>query len=424
MRNQSAWRIAGAVLLAMGVGACSRGERSQEIAALDKADQAGVVTKDKYQTRKARPAAAAAPAATANAAQGHVYRMKMASAVDRQGFERPLVSASMLVPTDWQSEGGTTWNIKDRCNTRQTTLRASGPDGRAIEIFPSHNWVWADNPYPLRQYAAQQAQFGDRACDVMPPMAAADYLRSTLGRIRPTAQLVGIEPAPKLMAKVEASARENERMAMQYGLQKHIRPDVVRGRVKYNLNNQPVEEWIYVVILITGTLGPSMNLQTMQMTQAYTYNCGAYVTGERAPQGQLDASEQFFELLVSTYRINPEWQARVTNSALAIQQIELKGARDRSAIISKSANDIADIQRQGWENRRRSEDRVAESFSQSIRGVETYRNPATGETIDLSNQYGQAWVNNRGEYLLSDRPGFNPSVELREEWKPLERVRR
>jgi hypothetical protein len=62
-------------------------------------------------------------------------------------------------------------------------------------------------------------------------------------------------------------------------------------------------------------------------------------------------------------------------------------------------------------------------MSQGTRGVETYRNLSTGETIDLSNQYGHAWVNNRGEYLLSDQEGFDPGVVLHEDWKALEHVK-
>lgn len=62
-------------------------------------------------------------------------------------------------------------------------------------------------------------------------------------------------------------------------------------------------------------------------------------------------------------------------------------------------------------------------MSQGTRGVETYRNPSTGETIDLSNQYGHAWVNNRGEYLLSDQEGLDRGVVLHEDWKALEHVK-
>src|SRR4029077_18861297 len=92
--------------------------------------------------------------------------------------------------------------------------------------------------------------------------------------------------------------------------------------------------------------------------------------------------------------------------ASAMQQIELKGIRDRSAIVSKSADDIRNIQRQGWENKQKSEDHVFQQSSDATRDVETYRNPATGETVELSNQYGHAWVNDRGGDLLSARARF------------------
>jgi hypothetical protein len=54
--------------------------------------------------------------------------------------------------------------------------------------------------------------------------------------------------------------------------------------------------------------------------------------------------------------------------------------------------------------------------------VDTYRDPASGETVELSNAYGNAWRNGRGEYLLSDSPSFDPTVELKEDWTRLEHV--
>lgn len=348
--------------------------------------------------------------------------MKIVKAVDQYGFERPMPSASMLIPTDWQSQGSTTWNVKDKCNSIQTSLRTSGPDGRGVEIFPAFSWVWADDPKPLQLTAAQTAQYGTRPCDVMPPMKASDFLRRNLNRYRPNAQLVGLEPAPKLMQVLQQRARQDEQSATKYNLRQRIQSDVIKGRVRYSVNGQAMEEWIIVATIVTGTLGQSYNSRTMQMGQAFTYSCAAYVTGERAPQGQLDSSEKFFDLVTGTYRQDPAWEAKVSGHAQSMQQIELKGVRDRSAIVTKNAEDIRNIQRQGYENAQRSADRISEQRSQTMRGVETYRNPSTGDTVELSNQYGQAWVNNRGEYLLSDQPGFNPSVTLKEDWRALEHV--
>jgi hypothetical protein len=161
----------------------------------------------------------------------------------------------------------------------------------------------------------------------------------------------------------------------------------------------------------------------MQMRQAWSYQCSAHVVGERAPQGHLEGSEKFFETILSTFRVDPGWQARVTRNAQQMQQIELKGIRDRSAIVSKNAEDIRKIQQEGYENQQRTQEKSAFAFDQVIRGVETYRNPDTGETMELSNNYGHAWVNGQGEYLLSDSPNFDPNTVFKENWKQLEHVK-
>lgn len=348
--------------------------------------------------------------------------MKIAQVMDEHGFERPLPAASMLIPVDWQSHGDTVWNIRDRCNTVQISLQASGPDGRAYEVFPTYTWVWADDPAFLRQSAMQSQQLGTHACDVQPPVSAPDYIKQNLPRVRPGLSIAAMEPVPDLLSKLQDQARQNEQAAAQFGLREQIRPDLIRARLKYNLNGQPVEEWVYTAVVVTATLGPSYNPRTMQMTQAYSYNCTANMVAVRAPQGKLDSSEKFFTLLSSTYHLDPQWQQRIAANAQAIQQIELKGARDRANIIAKNGEDIRRMQQQGFENRQRAQDQQFKQFDQVIRGVETYRNPGTGETVELDNTYSHAWVSGSGVYLLSDQAGFNPNSVSRENWTPLEHV--
>ena len=52
MQQLRAWATVGIVLL-MLEGACSKGDQSQELAALEKAYQAGVLSKDEYADKKA-----------------------------------------------------------------------------------------------------------------------------------------------------------------------------------------------------------------------------------------------------------------------------------------------------------------------------------------------------------------------------------
>ena len=74
-----------------------------------------------------------------------------------------------------------------------------------------------------------------------------------------------------------------------------------------------------------------------------------------------------------------------------------------------------------YERQQAAQDRAAEQFSQYVRGVDTYQNPVTGESVDLTGGYDSAWVSPQGDYLLSDTPGFDPSVTFEEEWTRLNR---
>ena len=53
---------------------------------------------------------------------------------------------------------------------------------------------------------------------------------------------------------------------------------------------------------------------------------------------------------------------------------------------------------------------ASDKFSESIRGVETYNNPATSESVQLPSGYSNVWVNTSGEYFLSNEGGLDPNV--------------
>jgi hypothetical protein len=59
---------------------------------------------------------------------------------------------------------------------------------------------------------------------------------------------------------------------------------------------------------------------------------------------------------------------------------------------------------------------------QNLRGVQTFRDPSTGKTMELSSQYDHAWLNGAGEYVMSDDPNFNPNAQLSGSWNQLQAV--
>jgi hypothetical protein len=359
-------------------------------------------------------------------------RLKRAEIIDRHGFEKPLPAMSVLIPVGWTFEGEVklAQRVGDPADLVKLVFRAASPDGRlAIELFPTWNWSWVDDPMmrqALQNQNAMAAQLGGARAEMMPPMTAHDFLsRVAVPRLRPGAKLLGIEPIPDLDQALQSQVKQAQALASQAGLQIRLRADQARARIQLPPGKTPSEEWITAVVFTRASAMPNLSPGTGQMGQSAMYQSSAEsLYGLRAPPGELPAHEKLFRTVLSTVRVDPAWQARVTQVQASMQATNLQGTRDRSKIIAQSAEDTRRSIREGYEARQKSEDRNAERWSDAMRGLQTYRNPTTGEDVKLSNQYAHAWASGNGEYVMSDTPGFNPGQVLQGNWTELQPVKR
>lgn len=102
-----------------------------------------------------------------------------------------------------------------------------------------------------------------------------------------------------------------------------------------------------------------------------------------------------------------------------IQQIRSVG--ELSRIISQTHNEISDMMMQSYNERQGVYDRVAENFSQHIRGVDEYYDPVEEKPVELPAGYGHAWVNGLGEYVVSDDPNYNPNIGSNMHWQEMKK---
>jgi len=374
----------------------------------------------------------AIPAAAqgAEAGQAGYFRMKLVKVVDRHGFEKPLTAATLLVPTDWTFQGEVKYDPKNGCvaTLAEVSFRAASPDGRtAVELFPAAAWTWSDDP-ATRQFMEQdrqmRARYGTRGCPIGAPLSAKDYLtRYVAGRARPGARVTGGDVDAEAAKAVAQMARQVEEQASRAGVPTRMRADTARVRLEYQRQGQPEEEWLTGVVFARATPAPTFNPVSGQMGQALSYVCGAeFLFGASAPQGRLAGNEKLFRAIIGSVRVDPGWLARVQQVQGNIQAAEIKGAADRSKIIAKSAEDTSRIINETYQRRQEAQDRSSREWSQVMRGVQTFRDPGTGETVELSNRYENAWANGKNEYLLSDSPSFDPNTVSRENWTRLEAV--
>jgi hypothetical protein len=159
----------------------------------------------------------------------------------------------------------------------------------------------------------------------------------------------------------------------------------------------------------------------MEMTTQYI-SSASRVFGFRAPAGRLDEQERLFATMVASVQVNPAWDAALNRLALNLAQIQIQSAAERSRIWSEATAEVSRIRMEAWENQRASQDRIAQAWSQTMRGVETFVEPGEAATVELQSGFDNAWSNGVGEYVLSDRPSFNPNlVFTNQNWTRMER---
>jgi hypothetical protein len=366
----------------------------------------------------------------APAARSGVMRMRLVKIMDSQGWGQPVEVARLLVPSDWKVEGGVNWVAgQGRCpqNTIQLRWRAVAPDGlTGFEILPQYAWVWSDDP--TQQQLMHNSAQSNLACDANPVFNPPDFLvRMVLPRTRPGFRAVRAEPLPKVAQVEQAKLMQSYGPMIQQGYFRGVRAEVGRVRVQYQLNGQAVEEWMSATVQTIAA--PSANTAALMNGNAAmtsnNYSVLAYnIYGTWARGGTLDQQDKLFATMMASLRINPGYVAAVAQWLQNIGKMQQQAAIDRQRIWREAQDYISNSIQQTYRENQAVQDRLAEQFGQTIRGVETYIDPRSNEKIELVGGYTTAWSNGKGEYILSDQAGFDPSKVLQEDWREMQRPAR
>jgi hypothetical protein len=143
----------------------------------------------------------------------------------------------------------------------------------------------------------------------------------------------------------------------------------------------------------------------------------------RAPKGKLDSNDRLFKLMASTIRPEPEWQKWSNGIIAGLYQKKQEELAKQAAMIAAFRQHVADTINGVVANSEAGANHAAYGESQIIRSVQTFRDPSTGSTFELSNQFDHAWLNGSNQYVMSDDPTFNPNGNLTGNWTELQVVR-
>jgi hypothetical protein len=358
-----------------------------------------------------------APSAAAQPSSARYFRMKRVQ-IEDQGNKVPA-AVDVLIPTTWQFQGTIrTMGGMGGCfaDLESVSIHAQSADGSIVfEGLPDFTFQYADDANTVRTMTQEGKAFAKgsiKPCPVMPPQRAADFLqKQIIPKFHADKRVVSVEPYPAF----------NQLLRQRLGLslkdtanQGPLRTDAARARLEYDRDGRTFEEWVTVAEWMR--LYPS--------GRGNVYDCHAIMMMSfSTPKGQLDSNETLFKLLAFNITHEPDWDTHI--NAMVAQLYRQQQAQEalRSKMIAQFQQHVADTVNEVTANSMRGANQAAFGQDQNIRGVQTFRNPQTGSTFELSNLHDHAWLNGSNEYIMSDDPTFNPNGQLNGSWTSLQPVR-
>lgn len=332
-------------------------------------------------------------------------RFRMVSIKDRDdmiGGE----ACSFLAPADWKVQGGIQWRLHPAMPAG-LACRIYDPRGlTAVECFPALPYSWGSH-LAATGFRIGSTYLGNEVQP--PPNDAKEYLtRLFLPRMRGNvrASIVKKEALPDFARLVKQ---------MEYPDVAGVRIDVTAAcvRLEYSVGGKVVEEDVYAVIAITR-LNPN-NL----------FWIADHLAAFRAEKGRLDEKAPIFLTMIKTARVNPRWFSAYADLVRALSRAQVDHLRKIGEIgreIARNASQMREQNQRDWEARQARMDRLNENYSRYQRGVELFNDPVAGRPVELPANYGNAWRNDRGEYIVSVNGLFNPNESLDGTWTRLDPV--
>lgn len=339
--------------------------------------------------------------------------------LDQQGFDRPVEAFSLLFPRGWKTEGGVQWGNWNGCKGElvRNYVKATSPDGRMmLEAFPTRAFTWTDDA--MMQQGMQMAA-ANGGCMVNTPFDAMQYIdgfaRRDLG-----AQASNIRLDESRMPIHKAMDEQANSISRQYGNDQSQTTTIATGDLIFPDGTEGIIYAGVTNIILRKPDYMSGSVTTMSST-AVIQN-----TLLRFPKGQRDEASKLLNMIITSHRTNPVWSKAHHDFMTRMSAIEHRGNMERIRLAGEQSKAYADAQSaasdqrmRNWENQQKADDRQHQAFVQTIREVETWKDP--NGTVELSAGYNEAWSRPDGTYILSNDPLFDPNVAFQENWDRMQK---
>jgi hypothetical protein len=360
------------------------------------------------------------PATTKSNSPSRYFLMKQVQLID-QGLGQGRPAYDLMIPKDWQFKGWVNVGVAEGgCFADWFSVvgdAKSADNSIELQMLPKYTWQYIDDPAGQRQMQqknAFDAKVKLKPCPVRAPVKAEEFLRRDLiEKYRKGKTVVSVEAFPEL----DQLVRYRMGLPPSGGDVDGFHTEGARARLSYDDDKgQPVEEWVTAEIIVR-------KIPMGARGAAYDWHA-VNVMSFRTPKGKLDANDRLFKLIVTTIRPEPEWQKWSNGVIASLYQKKQEEAEKQAQIIQDFQNKVVQTINEVTANQMRGSMQSANGASQLIREVQTFRDPTTGSTFELSNKFDNAWRDpNSQYYVMSDDANFDPNGKLDGNWTQLQLVR-
>jgi hypothetical protein len=326
-------------------------------------------------------------------------RLQPAQIIDSAGFGQPMPVVSLDIPVGWTGSGGVDWDRGVDCHFNAARLRwsATSPDGLyGIAVMPA--LAWQVQSRPLDPFDP---------CPAAPMASIRAYLEFVAGNARPNARVLSYRDRPDLVQLLTQGANPTG-STYQAG-------ELLIG---YSVQGHEMRETLVSAV------------QLMPMAPGGLLAMSHLVLAVRAPDGHLDFA--FAERIRSSLRRENDWAVQHhqwsmakaqqvqqrTSASIAdwhnrrMNEITMAGMTARHHIRMDTIAQIGQINSQIVASRAGTDARIHENYKDMVQEVQPWRDPTSGQQVDLSIHYSNAWQLDDGRQFLTNDPGFDPGRDL------------
>ena len=328
-----------------------------------------------------------------------------------------LPAYDLLIPTTWTIQGGViVGGSPSGCYSDMfaINMKAASTDGStSFSAAPDYSWQYADDPsvvQALNDPLKRAPGIGGKPCPVAKPIKAEDYIRQNILKLYPSGTtVVSVAPFPELNAIV----RKRQGLPAGDGSTGPTRTDAVRVRLAYQKDGKDMEDWVAVAVVV--------NIYPAGRGSFYDSHATSLVAFA-APKGRLDANDRLFQMITSSIQPEPQWASYSGGVIAKLDQAQAQKLAMINRIWADFYTKAAQTVNAETANMMQGSNTSAFRADQNIRGVQTFRDPTTGKTQELSNLYDRAWQSGPNEFLMTNDPSLNPNGHVSGNWSELQPV--